>query len=394
MTSVFALSTLCIPFAAALILFFDVPAHTQQAAIEATAQYEAVDIDGSGGGFSWAHDVNNRGQIVGRFASDAGSHHAFLWERGVMLDLGTLPGGSHSEAYAINDRGQVVGWSTVDETTRTLFDGCWHAFLWANGTMTDLGSLGDNRFQSYAYSINDRGQIVGISSTGDYPTGVWRAVVWQRGTIIELDGVPEAVNTSAFDINSRGRIVGAWEGTSGGGGALRWRRRSTDALATLPGATRTEAHAISSRGLIAGFGDSAEHPGQSHAILWAGDRVTDLGTLPGGVWSFGRNINNRRQVVGESLIPFLGYRALSGRTAPWSISERCQAASRAMRPPSTIKGGSSAPPTTAQHFTPSSGENDDLSAGRPSRRRPCPSIFAVSVRRIFRRRPSVGDRRD
>ena len=74
----------------------------------------------------------------------------------------------------------------------------------------------------------------------------------------------------------------------------------------MPGATYTEPSKINDRGLIVGVSDVSDHP---HAVLWANGTVTDLGTLPGGVWSFGRDINNRGQVVGESLIPSSGYRA-------------------------------------------------------------------------------------
>src|SRR5436309_1280046 len=47
-------------------------------------------------------------------------------------NLGTLPGGRVSFAYAINHAGQVVGVSEVGSG----------AFLWQNGVMTDLGTLG------------------------------------------------------------------------------------------------------------------------------------------------------------------------------------------------------------------------------------------------------------
>jgi probable HAF family extracellular repeat protein len=55
----------------------------------------------------------------------------------VLIDLGTLPGDTHSFANGINDRGHVVGWST------TTGDYGQHAFLYSDGTMTDLGRLAD-----------------------------------------------------------------------------------------------------------------------------------------------------------------------------------------------------------------------------------------------------------
>ena len=61
-------------------------------------------------------------------------NHAFLWENGTMIDLGTF-GGTHSNARGINNYGQIVG----DSNTAC---GARHAFLWENGTMSDLGTLG------------------------------------------------------------------------------------------------------------------------------------------------------------------------------------------------------------------------------------------------------------
>src|SRR5947207_15944577 len=46
-------------------------------------------------------------------------------------DLGTLGGGTYSAAYGINSSSHIVGYSNTSS-------GCCTAFLWKNGTMTDL----------------------------------------------------------------------------------------------------------------------------------------------------------------------------------------------------------------------------------------------------------------
>jgi probable HAF family extracellular repeat protein len=185
----------------------------------AIAQYTAVDLGTLGGVFSVAHDINKRGQIVGRASLSSGEQHAFLWEDGVMHDLGTLPGGTFSEAYGINDRGEVVGWSTIDQATCTLFDGCWHAFLWEEGRMIDLGGI-DDRFQSYAYAINKRGDIAGIGNTADYPFDSWHAILWRDGVAIDLGSPPGAANTYARGVNDRGDVAGSWNDPTGTHAAL------------------------------------------------------------------------------------------------------------------------------------------------------------------------------
>jgi probable HAF family extracellular repeat protein len=64
-------------------------------------------------------------------------------------------GGPFSYAYALNDRGQVVGSSSTPEGS--------HAFSWtAAAGMVDLGTLGAN--YAYAYAVNNHGQVVGVSA--------------------------------------------------------------------------------------------------------------------------------------------------------------------------------------------------------------------------------------
>src|SRR5215211_3619078 len=109
----------------------------------ASAQLTITDLGMLPGGgdfefsFSRANDINNRGQIVGSSMTASTNTHAFLWEKGKMTDLGTLPGGGEfgfSVASGINNRGQVVGFSTTAFREN-------HAFLWEKGKITDLGTL-------------------------------------------------------------------------------------------------------------------------------------------------------------------------------------------------------------------------------------------------------------
>jgi probable HAF family extracellular repeat protein len=84
-------------------------------------------------------------------------YHALLWTPGSGLrDLGTLPGGTLlSFAYGMNDLGQVVGLSD------TAVTGYYHAFLWSQEAgMQDLETLpGGNSF-SVALGTNDRGSVL------------------------------------------------------------------------------------------------------------------------------------------------------------------------------------------------------------------------------------------
>jgi probable HAF family extracellular repeat protein len=136
-------------------------------------------------------------------------HHAFLWERGTMTDLGSL-GGGNSDAEAINASGQIVGLSLT-------VSGQLHGFVWERGVMTDLGTLGSDF--SEAKGINSAGQVVGFSS----PTSEQvHAFLWQHGTMTDLGtllgaGASFGINSSALGINAAGQVAGV--STAAGGGS-------------------------------------------------------------------------------------------------------------------------------------------------------------------------------
>ncbi len=116
----------------------------------------AADLGSLGGRATWAHAINATGQIVGTSLTAAGEAHAFLWEVGqTMRDLGGL-GGSWSHAWGINGHGDVVGESALPGDLE------WHAVVWVNGKLSDLGAL-PSYVNGAAHAINDVGQAVGSS---------------------------------------------------------------------------------------------------------------------------------------------------------------------------------------------------------------------------------------
>jgi len=133
-----------------------------------------------------------------------------------MRDLGTL-GGPFSLALSLNERGDVVGFSLTGEH---LANGIapWHAFLWHDGTLTDLGTLGGTF--SEAWDVDDAGEVVGWSSLlGPKASTLSHAVLWRSGRVLDLNDLLEdpqgCVLNEARAIDGRGRIL-ANAGCSGG----------------------------------------------------------------------------------------------------------------------------------------------------------------------------------
>ena len=147
---------------------------------------------------STAYAVNNAGLVVGSSGVNTKVNHAVSWSDRKIVDLGTLPRGVVSSARSVNDRGQIVGFSDTPDGV--------HAFLYSDGAMQDLGTLGSD--PSEASGINNRGEVVGASNI----TGTRRhAFLWRDGQMKDLNGfLPRDSNWTlldAFHINDRGQIV-------------------------------------------------------------------------------------------------------------------------------------------------------------------------------------------
>ena len=137
--------------------------------------------------------INSRGQVVGtsNLAGDL-THHPFLWNEGSLIDLGTL-GGDNAEAYWINDAGAVVGRADVPGSQSH------HAFLWEKGVMTDLGVL-NGQPCSTAIDVNSNRQI--IIDTGICGVGGGPGALWQNGTLYDLNTlIPPNSGVTVGDVN-------------------------------------------------------------------------------------------------------------------------------------------------------------------------------------------------
>jgi len=172
--------------------------------------------------FPWA--VNNAGQVVGR-ALGPGTR-TVVWDRAAGLrDVGVLPGGTWAEARVINGAGQVAGSANTgipatghpkQHSLRTV-NVQHHAFLWDPGSgMRDLGTLGGDF--AWATGMNDSGQVVGLSYTGN--GAEYRAFLWDAsGGMVDLGILPGHEDSEAHAINGAGQVVGlsgVYNGDQGG----------------------------------------------------------------------------------------------------------------------------------------------------------------------------------
>lgn len=325
-------------FLAATALPVRLAAQRSQAQLEkAHPHYSITDLGALGGSNSVPWGINDRGQVVGGSETtdidpDSGfpTFHAFLWDKGVMQDLGTL-GGQYSQALlgGINSDGQVVGeaeTSTVDPNNPPFF--ATHAFLWEKGAMHDLGTLGGTH--SYAMGIDSESRVVGAAQTDEphpffgqqYHPFLWeKGVMRDLGTLggnlgfatgISVIEVPQSREERVADKgqarHSRFQVVGGsivdnnptppflfpmfsflWEdGVMTNLGAL--------------GGIQSFPEAINDRSQVVGEFTvlDSEGTGISHAFIWKDGLKQDLGTVAGDSDSIAYAINHKGQIVGGS----------------------------------------------------------------------------------------------
>jgi len=255
--------------------------------------------------WSAAYGINHLGQVVGAYWSSATQvyGHAFLitptvvdgetrWfvdENGdgtndLMTDLGTL-GGMRSVARDINNQGQVVGLAMDSDDNE-------YPFLWNpkdpngdTGIMMNLGTLGGVGYSDNshgAYSINEVGQIAGVTRNSEGQ---------RRGFVItpqpDENGVREWRNDESTGPNTFMTDLGSLEKAEPFYGS--------------------QAFAINDGGVIVGEADSTISSMWGHAVRWdqqpedGSYEITDLGGLHLPKYhSTANDVNSLDVIVGHS----------------------------------------------------------------------------------------------
>jgi probable HAF family extracellular repeat protein len=133
-----------------------------------------------------------------------------------------------------------------------------------------------------ATGINNAGQIIGQLTDEPAVIGFGPACDFIRsGNFISADA-----------INDGAQIVG-----NGSAGAELCSNAVWQVIPAVPGATFLFGRAINNKGQVVGDSNVAGGP---HAFLYSRGATRDLGTLPGGTYTSAESINARSQVVGVS----------------------------------------------------------------------------------------------
>src|SRR5215472_68213 len=201
-------------------------------------------------------------------------YHAFVYSNGTMTDLGTL-GGNYSQANVINLSGEVVG------SASTSTGGS--SFLWDGKKMTALSGLG-------AYGINDSGQIAGVCG----PNPGSHACLDSNGKVTQLPNPSTFTpyDCSASAINNNGQILGGCDDTSSYEHAVLWQNGTPTDLGTF-GGPQAKAAGINNLGQVVGFAQTSTDA--DHGFLWSNGQMTDLGLN-----FFPAAINDNGQIVANA----------------------------------------------------------------------------------------------
>jgi len=255
----------------------------------AARAHQLVQLQSLGGAWSWARDVNGRGDAVGASAASAdptaqAPMHAVRWTAGgLATDLGVLPGGVESFATGVDAKGNVVG---LSQTSADLQDVS--AVRWKpGGAIEELGAT----FFWSSVATNARGDVAWLAPAAG-GGGELRVLAGSDTTVVPLPAADPTTLGPLLAIGGGGIVVlgrALWVPGAG------W-------VTELPHVT---AGATQGFGGVSGGGDvvGAETTGELtslHGVLWSSrSTAVDLGAAVSPA-----DINDRGVIVGQDFENF------------------------------------------------------------------------------------------
>jgi probable HAF family extracellular repeat protein len=268
-----------------------------------------------------ATDPNGESWSCGAFFPASHTGHtclAFFGQRGHMTPLPTL-GGNNGFGTGINNRGQAVGWAenTVHDPTCTPPQVLqFEAVMWGPQNQVQMLPPYSTDPDGAATSINDHGQVVGISGICQNAVGnrtAIHALLWQNGTPTDLGNLGGTAWNTPMALNNHGQIVGFSDLTGDDNGnnpnfhAFLWTSPGPmQDLNTLTGDAISEALGINEQGQIVGASYAAGFA-NPRAFIYQDGKMTDLNSLVQSnsplYLQAAQEINDSGVIVGQGCVP-------------------------------------------------------------------------------------------
>jgi probable HAF family extracellular repeat protein len=250
--------------------------------------------------------INNNGQVAG-WVYVGPNAHAAIYSNGTWRDLGVPAGDQLSTLFGINSAGAAVGFSFAALDGGA--DNRWQA-IQAPAGAASVQALAMLAPDSFAYAINDGGAVVGcLNRYDDIFPDPHRAFLYANGSVTDLHALlatnPTMDFTCARDVNNTGVVVGEFQSSSAPQRGFVYRNGAATLLTQSPTAYLSNARAVSNAGKIVGEGRLAGFTAD-HALVYdvATGAIASLGLETTGAYNSRPNdVNGSGAVVG---MMFLG----------------------------------------------------------------------------------------